>query len=81
MPAYSQIASLFHTLPNSMATVSEGCAPTDNQYLIRSDEFRQNISFLTNIQSHFLYPIVQRDRIIRSHLQVNKTNCTCIPLL
>ena len=49
MPAYSQIASLFHTLPSSIATVSEGCAPTDNQYLIRSDDFMQNVPFPTNI--------------------------------
>lgn len=32
-----------YTLPKSTATVSEGCAPTDNQYLMRSKEINYGV--------------------------------------
>lgn len=58
-----------HTLPNKTATVSEGCAPTESQYLIRSVHYNHTNQVHTDVQPQLFHPIVQRNRIVRSHLR------------
>ena len=49
IPAYLEIDTRSRTLPNNMATVSEGCAPTDNQYFMRSNKLVGIKTHLTDI--------------------------------
>lgn len=68
-PPIRLIELAMQTLPSKTATVSEGCAPTESQYLIRSTHYNRTNQMPTDVQPQFFHPIVQRNRIVRSHLR------------